>query len=224
MLKFLILMMLLGKLKMNLATKLTVLRIILVPFFMLFMFNDNIYTRVFALFIFVICVLTDAFDGVIARKQKTVTKFGIFLDPIADKLIISAALISFVGLRELRIPAWMVVFIISREFIITGLRLISNSEGEVIPADKIGKFKTTSQTTAIIIILLILILNTYFAEFVKMNASHYFIAQPGFLKFIGFIIIHGPYWIMFVITALTVYSGISYIYKYRHIFKKQVQQ
>jgi len=206
---------------MNLATKITLLRIVLVPFFMLFMFKDHIFTRIFALFIFILCMLTDFFDGIIARKQKIVTNFGIFLDPLADKLIISAALISFVGLEELKIPSWMVVFIISREFIITGLRLIASSTGKVIPANKTGKFKTTFQIIAIIIILCILVINSYLKDFLKIMPQ-VLTYKIGFIKILGFIIIYGPWWIMFFVTLFTIYSGISYIYKYRDILKEQI--
>ncbi|OGS18362.1 MAG: CDP-diacylglycerol--glycerol-3-phosphate 3-phosphatidyltransferase, partial [Elusimicrobia bacterium RIFOXYA2_FULL_50_26] len=142
---------------MNFANKLTLLRIALLPFLIVFMHLNNFWTRILALIIFVGAAVTDIYDGIIARKYKTITTLGIFLDPLADKLIISAALISFVGLRELNIPAWMVILIISREFIITGLRSLAATKNVIIPADKTGKFKTTSQIITIITILLILI-------------------------------------------------------------------
>jgi len=194
----------------NPATKLTLLRIFLVPFFMVFMFVDNLWTRIFALVIFVLAAITDLYDGVLARRFKQITDFGIFLDPLADKLLISAAFISFVGLRELHIPAWMVVLIIAWEFIITGLRLLAMSIGKVIAADKTGKFKTTSQIVSIIVILVILILNSLMKRF------------PEHLLFLKYLLSMLPYWIMFYITALTVYSGASYLYKHRQIFPSQI--
>ncbi|MFH1666204.1 MAG: CDP-diacylglycerol--glycerol-3-phosphate 3-phosphatidyltransferase [Elusimicrobiota bacterium] len=198
--------------RINLATRFTLLRILLIPFFMVFMFVDNAWTRAFALVIFIIAGLTDAFDGMLARKFKLVTKFGIFLDPLADKLIISAALISFVSLKELHIPAWMVVFIISRDFIITGLRLLALSHDRVIAADKTGKFKTTSQIIGIIVILLILILNSF--------KKHVLMTYP----FMAEILSHAPFWIMAYVTALTIYSGISYLYKNRDILVLDMQK
>ncbi|MEW6040348.1 MAG: CDP-diacylglycerol--glycerol-3-phosphate 3-phosphatidyltransferase [Elusimicrobiota bacterium] len=194
----------------NPATKLTLFRIFLIPFFMVFMFVDNLWTRIFALIIFVIAAITDLYDGVLARRFKVITNFGIFLDPLADKLLISAAFISFVGLRELKVPAWMVVFIISREFLITGLRLLAMSTGKIIAADKTGKFKTTSQIVSIIIILIILILNSMGR---KYNLD---------LRLFKYLLSVLPYWIMLFITALTVYSGISYLYKHRQIFTGQI--
>ncbi|OGS21412.1 MAG: CDP-diacylglycerol--glycerol-3-phosphate 3-phosphatidyltransferase [Elusimicrobia bacterium RIFOXYA2_FULL_39_19] len=190
---------------MNLAMKLTLTRIFLIPFFMVFMFVDNVWTRIFALIIFILAGLTDAFDGFFARKLNVITKFGVFLDPLADKLIISAAFISFVSLKELHIPAWMVVLIISREFIITGLRLLAMSNGRVIAADKTGKFKTTSQIIAIIAILLVLVLNSFRKDLV-----------PTY-PFLHDILTHAPYWIMMYVTVLTVYSGITYLRKHKDI-------
>src|SRR3989339_1622228 len=142
---------------MNFANKLTLLRIALLPFLIVFMHLNNFWTRILALIIFVGAAVTDIYDGIIARKYKTITTLGIFLDPLADKLIISAALISFVGLRELHIPAWMVILIISREFVITGLRSLAAAKNVIIPADKSGKFKTTSQITSIITLMISLI-------------------------------------------------------------------
>jgi CDP-diacylglycerol--glycerol-3-phosphate 3-phosphatidyltransferase len=145
---------------MNLANKLTMLRMALVPFLILFMYLDNFWTRITALIIFVAAAITDIYDGIIARRQKTVTTLGIFLDPLADKLIISAAFISFVGLKELHIPAWMVILIIAREFVITGLRSIAATKNVIIAASKAGKFKTTSQIVSIITLMLVLIVNS----------------------------------------------------------------
>src|SRR4051812_22514769 len=144
---------------MNLPNRLTLLRLALVPAFMVFMVVDNIWTRIAALVIFIGASLTDWYDGEIARRTGTVTVVGTFLDPLVDKMLIAAALVGFVEMRELRIPAWMVVLIISREFLITGLRTLAATRGIVMGAERAGKFKTTSQIVAIIAILLILIAN-----------------------------------------------------------------
>jgi len=190
---------------MNLPNKITLMRICLVPPFIWFMFLDNLWTRIFALIIVIIAGISDTIDGIIARKYNMVSKFGIFLDPLADKLIVTSALISFVGLKELHIPAWMVVFITSREFIITGLRLLALSRGKIIAADKTGKFKTTSQTVSIIIILVILIINSALKKFYNINSG-----DITFLK-------HAPFWIMFYVTLITVYSGVRYILKHKEV-------
>ena len=139
---------------MNLPNKLTVLRVIMVPFFVFFMLTDvgGAANKWIALAIFVIASLTDMLDGKIARKYNLVTNFGKFMDPLADKLLVCSALICMIELREL--PAWMVIIIISREFIISGFRLIAAENGIVIAANYWGKFKTVSQMIMIILLLI----------------------------------------------------------------------
>ena len=131
---------------MNLPNKLTILRIIMIPFFVLFMLLDggaNQTYRYIAAVIFIVASFTDLLDGKIARKYNLVTNFGKFIDPLADKLLDCSGLICFVGLGAL--PAWFVIIIISREFIISGFRLVASDNGVVIAASYWGKFKTVSQ-------------------------------------------------------------------------------
>ena len=123
---------------MNLPNKLTVLRVILIPFFVAAVLFDE-------------ASLTDMLDGKIARKYNLVTNFGKFMDPLADKLLVCAALICLVELEQL--PAWMVIVIVSREFIISGFRLVAAEQGIVIAASYWGKFKTTFQMIAIILMI-----------------------------------------------------------------------
>ena len=138
---------------MNLANKLTVFRVVLIPFFVLFMLTQfTPYNRLIALIIFAVASITDHLDGHIARKHNMITTFGKFMDPIADKLLVSSALICLTALGE--IPAWAVIVIILREFAISGLRLVAAENGSVIAAAGWGKAKTVSQMTAIIILLL----------------------------------------------------------------------
>ena len=139
---------------MNLPNKLTLLRIILIPFFVFFLLApvDIPGKQYIALGIFAIASLTDLIDGKIARKYNLVTNFGKFMDPIADKLLVSTALICFVQLDW--IPAYMAVIIIAREFIVTGMRLLANGEGRVIAASMWGKAKTVTQIIAISLLLL----------------------------------------------------------------------
>ena len=139
---------------MNLPNKLTVLRVILIPFFVaavLFDEGDSQIFRYLAASIFIVASLTDMLDGKIARKYNLVTNFGKFMDPLADKLLVCAALICLVELEQL--PAWMVIVIVSREFIISGFRLVAAEQGIVIAASYWGKFKTTFQMIAIILMI-----------------------------------------------------------------------
>ncbi len=203
---------------MNLANKLTLLRVILVPVFVVFMAVDTFWCNIFALIIFIVASITDYYDGVVARQQNTVTTFGVFLDPLADKLLITSAFVSFVAIPSLQIPAWMVIAIIAREFIITGLRSLGASKSVIIPANIFGKVKTTSQITAIITILVILITESILIKFFKMTQYDLF-EMTGWQYLAGWILINLPYWLMFVVTILTLYSGINYIFQNKDVFR-----
>lgn len=139
---------------MNLPNKLTVLRVIMIPFFVAFMLTDigGEYGKYIALAIFVVASFTDLLDGHLARKHNLVTNFGKFMDPLADKLLVCSAMICLVEMQ--RLAAWMVILIISREFIISGFRLIASDNGVVIAASYWGKFKTTFQMLMIILLIL----------------------------------------------------------------------
>jgi CDP-diacylglycerol--glycerol-3-phosphate 3-phosphatidyltransferase len=149
----------------NLANKITLARIFLVPVVMLFLlvrfdYLGSVevsgvritYSEIIATLVFIIAAVTDGLDGYIARSRKMVTNLGKFLDPLADKLLISAVLISLVELQ--RLDAWIVVVIISREFAVTGLRLVAAAEGIVIAASKLGKWKTVLQILAVTLLIL----------------------------------------------------------------------
>lgn len=139
---------------MNLPNKLTILRVILIPVFVVFLLASDaigpwsVYT---ALIIFIVASLTDLLDGKIARKYNLVTNFGKFMDPLADKLLVISALVCYVDMD--RIPAWIVLIIIAREFIISGFRLVAAESGVVIAASYWGKIKTTVQMITIIFMM-----------------------------------------------------------------------
>ena len=139
---------------MNLPNKLTTLRVILIPFFVFFLLwqgGENRTFRIISLVIFIVASLTDLLDGKIARKYNLVANFGKFMDPLADKLLVCAALICLIETGKL--AAWMVIVIISREFIISGFRLIASDNGVVIAASYWGKFKTTFQILMICLLI-----------------------------------------------------------------------
>lgn len=140
---------------MNLPNKLTVLRVIMIPFFVFFLLyqgGEDTTFRMISLVLFIVASLTDLLDGKIARKYNLVTNFGKFMDPLADKLLVCSALICLIELKQL--PAWMVIIIISREFIISGFRLVASDNGVVIAASYWGKFKTTFQMVAVVLLIL----------------------------------------------------------------------
>ena len=137
---------------MNLPNKLTILRVIMVPFFVLFMLTDigGPANKWISLILFVVASLTDLLDGKIARKYNLVTNFGKFMDPLADKLLVCSAMICLIEMNKL--DAWIVIVIISREFIISGFRLVASDSGVVIAASYWGKFKTVFQMAMIIVL------------------------------------------------------------------------
>ena len=139
---------------MNLPNKLTLFRVILIPFFVFFLLAPYFegYGNYIAVAIFIVASITDFLDGKIARKYNLVTNFGKFMDPLADKLLVCSALICLIQLES--IPAWVVIIIIAREFIISGFRLIASDNGVVIAASYWGKFKTAFQMLTVIVLIL----------------------------------------------------------------------
>lgn len=142
---------------MNLPNKLTILRTVLIPFFLVALLLDEYYGGCIpygnwiALFVFAVASITDMLDGKIARKYNLVTNFGKFMDPLADKLLVCSAMIAFIDLD--RIPCWVVIIIIAREFIISGFRLVAADKGTVIAAGIWGKIKTAEQMVMLCILI-----------------------------------------------------------------------
>ena len=138
---------------MNLPNKLTIFRVMLIPVFLVFLFLQDVipFGKWIALVVFIVASLTDLADGKIARKYNLVTDFGKFMDPLADKLLTCSAMIALIELG--RIPAWIVIVIIAREFTISGFRLIAADNGRVIAASYWGKFKTTFQMFMVILMI-----------------------------------------------------------------------
>jgi len=138
---------------MNLPNQLTISRFLLTIAFLTVMFSAIQFHRTIALLLFIAAALSDYLDGVIARRRKLVTNFGILMDPLADKIMVCSAFIAFVGLGWM--PAWMVVIIVARELAITGMRLLAASRNVVLAAEGCGKYKTVAQIVAIISIFVV---------------------------------------------------------------------
>ena len=191
---------------MNLANKLTMIRIFLVPVFLVFITVKDIpYGSIIATVIFIIASLTDQLDGYIARSRNQITNFGKFMDPLADKLLVTAALVSLVELKL--VPGWAVVVILAREFAVSGLRTLAASDGIVIAASWWGKIKTVTQMIAIIILLLKVNINTS-ANAISLVNNNSFLS--GFFTYV-------PETIMFIAVLITIISGIDYFVKNRHV-------
>ena len=184
---------------MNLPNKLTVMRVVMVPFFVAFMLIGAIpYNYLWALLVFAAASITDMLDGKIARKYNLITNFGKFLDPLADKILVASALICFVQLGWC--SAWVTALILAREFVVSGVRLVAASSDKkvVIAAGMLGKMKTAMTMVAICVIIFMWIL-------VQFGA----ITPEGFpIQIISDLL-------MYIAAALTVASGVQYLYDYR---------
>lgn len=191
---------------MNIANKLTVLRIILTFVFMFFLFCHGLWAKAASFTAFAAAALTDFLDGMIAHRRNMVTDFGRLMDPIADKILVIAAFAAFVQMQI--IEAWMFVIIISREILITSLRLFALNKGKVLSATRAGKHKTLSQMIVIFSILVFIV--------VKEVMLTYFTWNPDWEKMFR----HGIYVLMLIAVTFTLYSGLSYLWENRKIIAR----
>ncbi|MEK7677540.1 MAG: CDP-diacylglycerol--glycerol-3-phosphate 3-phosphatidyltransferase [Verrucomicrobiota bacterium] len=196
---------------MNLPNKLTVSRFVLTLAFLAALFSEFPFNETVALALFVVAGVTDWVDGAIARRRNLITNFGVLMDPLADKILTCSAFIAFVGRGEM--PAWMVVIIVARELVITGLRLLAASKNVVLAAEGYGKHKTISQIAAIISVLVL--------------ASYPQWGPVGPLIF-GFNLFGSPWVVGFtelskwVAVALTLVSGSLYLWRNRPLYLSEV--
>lgn len=191
---------------MNIANKLTMLRIILTFIFMFFLFCHGLWAKVLSLAIFIFAALSDFFDGMIANKKNMVTDFGRLMDPIADKILVLAAFAAFVQMQL--IEAWMFMIIVSREILITSLRLFALNKGKVLSATRAGKQKTVSQMLVIFAILGFVVTKEVMLVYFTWNPSWEAIFRQGI------------YLLMLITVGLTLYSGISYLWENRKIISR----
>ena len=187
----------------NLPNLLTLARVAAIPVVMVLMLSDSRSSGMWAAFIFTIAAITDFVDGWLARKWQVVTVLGKFLDPLADKLIVMAALIMLIPLD--RVPAWAVFMILAREMIVTGLRSIASSEGIVIDASELGKYKTIYQMVAIPGLML----HYDFYWFFGLEWSVFHVNAHNFGIFFFYIAL-----------VLTMWSGIDYLHKFFRVFAR----
>lgn len=191
---------------MNLANKLTMMRILLTFVFMLVFSRQGLMPKIFALVIFIAAALSDLFDGMIAKKNNMITDFGRLMDPIADKILVLAAFAAFLEMQI--IEAWMFVIIVSREILITSLRLFALNKGKILSAVRAGKHKTFSQMAVIFYILGFIVVK----ESVKTYSVWNPVWEDYFRKSIGIL--------MLFTVGLTLYSGISYLWENRKVITK----
>ena len=190
---------------MNLPNRLTLSRLVLTLAFLLALFSNLRFSETAALILFVAASITDYLDGKIARRDKLITDFGILMDPLADKVLICSAFIVFVGRDQ--IPAWMVVVIVARELMITGLRLLAASKQVVLAAEGYGKHKTISQIVAIVAILLL-------GSYPQWGDWTKWVFEP-WVRWI----VQASVW---VAVGLTITSGGLYLWRNRMLYLKDI--
>jgi CDP-diacylglycerol---glycerol-3-phosphate 3-phosphatidyltransferase len=187
----------------NIANKLTMLRIVLTFVFMIFLSWNGLWAKALSLAIFIFAAISDYLDGRIAQKKNMVTDFGKLMDPIADKILVLAAFAAFVQMQLIR--DWMFVIMISREILITSLRLFALNKGKVLSAGKVGKQKTVSQMVVIFLILGFIVFKEVMLSFYTWNP----VWEKWFHQCIDVC--------MWLTVLLTLYSGISYLWENRKV-------
>lgn len=187
---------------MNWANRLTLSRLALTIVFVAALSSSWQYARTMALIIFLVAGLTDFVDGEIARRYGVVTNFGKLMDPLVDKIMIAAAFISLVPLKA--IPAWAATTVVARDFLITGLRLMASAQGQILPAERLGKHKTSWQVVTVIFFLALL------------SANELSLANEGSVWWARGWNEAGPI-LIWITVALTVYSGLGYAWRHRDL-------
>jgi CDP-diacylglycerol---glycerol-3-phosphate 3-phosphatidyltransferase len=202
----------------KLPNRITIFRILLVFAFIPCVLEGRIEERMLyswmALAIFVIASISDLLDGYIARKYDLITVFGQVMDPLADKIMVMAALLCFVQLEM--VPAWMVIITISREFLISGIRIIAAQHGHIIAASNWGKAKTITEIITILVILLMIATYATLVHFrVKPDDIGEWAPEAIMLRMV-------PYWFMFIATVFSIISGMEYVFKNKRVFEKEL--
>jgi CDP-diacylglycerol--glycerol-3-phosphate 3-phosphatidyltransferase len=187
---------------MNWANRLTLSRLALTVLFVCALNSQWRYGRTTALVLFIVAGLTDYFDGEIARRYHFVTAFGKLMDPLVDKIMIAAAFISLVPLRA--IPAWVAITIVAREFLITGLRLVASAKGQVLPAERLGKHKTSWQIVTVI----------FFLALLSLRELRYASRVDEWWQRTWN---DGGKALVFIAVMLTLYSGLAYAWRHRDL-------
>jgi CDP-diacylglycerol--glycerol-3-phosphate 3-phosphatidyltransferase len=205
----------------KLPNRITMFRMLIIIAFIPALLAANIVFNYIALILFVIAGISDWLDGYLARKWNIVSNFGKVMDPLADKILVISTLLCFIQLGV--IPAWMVVIIIGREFMISGIRMMAAQGGKIIQASNLGKLKTVIEMTAITTVLLLKVIQDTVEYYNDTQSWEQIIMKFGkwgdlFVQFAY----DGPYWLMFIATAMSLISGLDYFFKNKKIFDDEI--
>ncbi len=200
----------------KIPNRLTMFRIFIIIIFIPTVLMDKMISSYIALFLFIIAAISDYLDGYIARKYNIISNFGKVMDPLADKIMVISALLCFVQLNI--VPAWMVIIIIAREFLISGIRIMAAKDGDIIAASNWGKIKTITEIIAIIAILVLLsIVNTL--EYLSISTEKISILDFQIRVILLRLI---PYWLMFFVAVTALISGLEYYFKNIKLFENEI--
>jgi CDP-diacylglycerol--glycerol-3-phosphate 3-phosphatidyltransferase len=205
----------------KIPNRITMFRMGIIVLFIPALLASNIFFNYVALFLFAVAAISDWLDGHLARKFKVESVFGKVMDPLADKILVISTMLCFVQLNV--VPAWMVVIIISREFMINGIRIMAAQDGKIIMASNWGKAKTMVEMTAITMVLLLKVIqNTieYFNENQKWEVILMKLGSAGDMM-VQFVY-YAPYWLMFAAAVMSLISGFDYFFKNKSIFDKEL--
>jgi len=200
---------------MNLSNQLTVSRFGMAFILTIFLTLPIPFGKTIGLFVFILAALTDYWDGRLARRTGTVTAFGQLMDPLVDKVLICAAFISFVAIHQI-VPAWIVIIILTREFMVTGLRLLAANQGRVIPAGRGGKHKTVWQMGVICIILIGLAMREDLLPLMMKGDELQTFLDLYYNKYFNYV----TFWLSAMVAVLTVLSGSVYLWQCRYLVRE----
>lgn len=190
---------------MNWANRLTLGRLVMTILFVFALTSVSIYGRTLALLLFILASISDYFDGEIARRYAIVTNFGKLMDPLVDKVMMSAAFICLVPLEA--VPAWVATIVVARDFLITGLRLLASSQGTILPAERLGKHKTSWQIVTVIFFLLLL----------SARELRPGVDNTGWWQIAWR---YGGNVLLWITIGLTIYSALAYLWRHRGLLRE----
>lgn len=201
----------------KIPNRITIFRIIIIVIFIPTLLHNTMISSYVAMLLFITAAISDFIDGYIARKYNVVSTFGKIMDPLADKIMTLSAILCFVQLNI--IPAWMVIIIVGREFLVSGIRILAADEGKIIMASNLGKTKTVVEIIAIISILFLMCAN-HTINYYHFSRQNLILEGEPLTEFLLLKLI--PYLLMFIVAAISMISGFEYFFKNRHFIEKDL--
>lgn len=199
----------------KIPNRITIFRIIIIVIFIPTILHNTMISSYVAMLLFITAAISDYIDGYIARKYNVISTFGKVMDPLADKIMTLTAILCFVQLNL--IPAWMVIVIVGREFLVSGIRILAADEGKIIMASNWGKTKTVVEIVAIISILFLMCVN-HTINYYHFSRQNLILEGEPLTEFLLLKVI--PYILMFIVAGISLISGFEYFFKNKHLFEK----